>query len=54
MTTSLEDLLSIQDDLGMNFLHKFDLTEGVIVIQFPAMKKYSKNEQYVCIADGHS
>jgi hypothetical protein len=37
-TTSLEDLLSIQDDLGMIFLHKCNLMEDVIVIQTPAMK----------------
>jgi hypothetical protein len=37
-TTSLEDLLSIQDDLGLNFLHKCDLEAGVIVIRYTVMK----------------
>jgi hypothetical protein len=51
-TTSLEDLLSIQDDLGMNFLHKCDLTEGIIVIQFPAMKNILQmNNMYALQTD---
>ncbi len=51
-TSILEDLLSIQDDLGMNFLHKCDLTEGVIVIQFPTMKNILQmNKMYALQTD---
>ncbi len=50
--TSLEDLLFIQDDLGMNFLQKCDLTAGVIVIQNPAMKNILQmNNMYALQTD---
>jgi hypothetical protein len=37
-STSLEELLLMEDELCINFLHICDLMAGVIVIQFPVMK----------------
>jgi hypothetical protein len=39
----LEGILSMQQKMGLNFIHKFDLIEGVVVLQFPAMKKIIQN-----------
>jgi hypothetical protein len=51
-TTSLEDLLSIQDDLGLNFLHKCDLEAGVIVIRYTVMKNILQmNNMYALQTD---
>ena len=39
----LEGILSMQQEIGLNFIHKFDLIQGVVVLQFPAMKKIIQN-----------
>ena len=43
--TSISDLLVMEKNLGVKFLHTFNLTDGVVVIQFPAMKTILQNNE---------
>jgi hypothetical protein len=42
----IDGILSMQKEMGMDFTHVCDLIQGVIVIQFPAMKKIVQNNEF--------
>jgi len=45
----LKGILAMQHEMGMNFIHVCDLIQGVVVIQFPAMKTIIKNNEFYAL-----